>query len=328
MKAVLCKTLGPASNLVVEETADPKLNPKGVLIEVAAAGLNFPDTLIIEGNYQFKPTLPFSPGGEISGRVLEVGEQVKGFKAGDRVMALTGWGGFAEKVVVGAANIVPTPESLDDLTAAGFMMTYGTSMHALKQRADVQAGERVLVLGAGGGVGLAAVEIAKAMGAYVIAAASSDEKLEAAKTAGADQFINYGRDDFKDALKAISKNDPIDVVYDPVGGDKTETALRSLGWNGRHLVIGFASGDIAKVPANLTLLKGCQLVGVFWGAFAQKFPEENFANFKQLGVWLNDGQLKPKVNEIYDFADAPKAIDNMAQRKLVGKAVVRVTAKA
>ncbi|GAA3950114.1 NADPH:quinone oxidoreductase family protein [Allohahella marinimesophila] len=327
MKAVLCKTLGPASNLVIEETADPKLNAKGVLIEVAAAGLNFPDTLIIEGNYQFKPTLPFSPGGEISGRVLEVGEQVEGFKVGDRVMALTGWGGFAEKVVVGASNIVPTPESLDDVTAAGFMMTYGTSMHALKQRADLQPEERVLVLGAGGGVGLAAVEIAKAMGAYVIAAASSDEKLEAAKAAGADQFLNYGREDFRDALKAISKNDPIDVVYDPVGGDKTETALRSLGWNGRHLVIGFASGEIPKVPANLTLLKGCQLVGVFWGAFAQKFPQENFANFKQLGVWLNDGQLKPKVNEIYDFEDAPKAIENMAERKLVGKAVVRVTAK-
>lgn len=326
MKAILCKTLGPASNLVMDEVDEPKLSANGVRIAVDAAGVNFPDTLIIQGQYQFKPSLPFSPGGEISGRVMEVGEKVSGFSKGDRVMALTGWGGFAEQVVVAASNVVPCPEQLDPVSAAGFMMTYGTSMHALTQRANLQPEERLLVLGAGGGVGLSAIEIGKAMGAHVIAAASSDEKLEAAKAAGADEFINYGRDDFRDTLKAMFKNAPLDVVYDPVGGDKTETALRSLGWNGRHLVIGFASGEIPKVPANLALLKSCQLVGVFWGAFAQKFPDQNLDNFRQLGIWLNTGQLKPEVSSVYDFEDAPQAISDMAERRLVGKAVVKINA--
>ncbi len=265
MKAVLCKAFGPAETLVLEEVASPEAKKNEVLMEVHAAGVNFPDTLIIEGKYQFKPPFPFSPGGEASGVVTAVGEKVSHLKVGDRVMALTGWGSFAEEVAVPGYNVMPIPASMDFASAAAFGMTYGTSMHALKQRANLQPGETLLVLGASGGVGLAAVEIGKAMGAKVIAAASSAEKLEVAKAAGADELINYSESNLKDEVKRLTGGQGADVIYDPVGGDLFDAAIRSIAWNGRLLVVGFASGRIPELPVNLPLLKGAAVVGVFWG---------------------------------------------------------------
>ena len=275
MKAVLCKAFGPAETLVLEEIASPEAKKNEVLLEVHAAGVNFPDTLIIEGKYQFKPPFPFSPGGEAAGVVTAVGEKVSHLKVGDRVMALTGWGSFAEEVAVPGYNVMPIPASMDFASAAAFGMTYGTSMHALKQRANLQPGETLLVLGASGGVGLAAVEIGKAMGAKVIAAASSAEKLEVAKAAGADELINYSENSLKDEVKRLTGGQGADVIYDPVGGDLFDAAIRSIAWNGRLLVVGFASGRIPELPVNLTLLKGAAVVGVFWGAFAQRQPFGN-----------------------------------------------------
>ncbi|OZG71034.1 NADPH:quinone oxidoreductase [Hahella sp. CCB-MM4] len=324
MRALLCKEYGPPESLVIEETADPKVGGNSCLVEVKAAGVNFPDTLIIQGKYQFQPPMPFSPGGEIAGVVSQTGDKVKNFKPGDRVMGLTGWGGFAEKVAVAESNLIPVPEGIELENAAGFVMTYGTSMHALKQRGRLQAGETLLVLGAGGGVGLAAVELGKAMGATVIAAASSAEKLAIAKEAGADELINYSETNLKDALKQLTKGQGVDVVYDPVGGELSELALRSMAWCGRHLIIGFAAGDIPKLPANLTLLKGCEIVGVFWGAFTQRQPHDNLANFQQMMAWIKEGKIQPKVNKIYAFEEAGQAIADMAGRKLTGKAVVKI----
>jgi NADPH:quinone reductase and related Zn-dependent oxidoreductases len=272
MKAILCKEYGPAETLVIEDVPSPKMGDRGVKIRVKAAGLNFPDTLIIEGKYQLQPPMPFSPGGELAGEVIEVGDKVTRFKPGDRVAALTGFGAFAEEVVAPESNLLPIPDNMPDEKAAGFMMVYGTSYYALKQRANLQPGETLLVLGASGGVGLAAVELGKAMGAKVIAAASSSEKLRIAKDAGADELINYTDEPLKDAVKKLTRGKGVDVIYDPVGGDFTEQALRTMAWNGRHLIIGFAAGDIPKVPANLTLLKGCSVVGVFWGAFTRNEP--------------------------------------------------------
>ena len=324
MRALLCKEYGPPESLVIEETADPKVSGASCLVDVKAAGVNFPDTLIIQGKYQFQPPMPFSPGGEIAGVVSQVGDKVKHLKPGDRVMGLTGWGGFAEKVAVAEANLIPVPEGIDLTNAAGFVMTYGTSMHALVQRGRLQPGETLLVLGAGGGVGLAAIELGKAMGAHVIAAASSVEKLAIAKEAGADELINYSEVNLKDTLKTLTNGKGVDVVYDPVGGELSELALRSMAWCGRHLIIGFAAGDIPKLPANLTLLKGCEIVGVFWGAFTQRQPQDNLANFQQMMAWAQEGKIRPKVNNIYSFENAGQAIKDMAERKLAGKAVVKI----
>lgn len=254
MKAVLCKAFGPAETLVVEELSSPEIKKNEVLLDVHAVGINFPDTLIIEGKYQFKPPFPFSPGGEASGVVSAVGEKVSHFKVGDRVMALTGWGSCAEQVAVPAYNVLPMPDLMDFTTAAAFSMTYGTAIHALQQRGALQAGETLLVLGAAGGVGLAAVEIGKAMGARVIAAASSAEKLEVARQAGADELINYQTEDIRERLKTLTKGQGVDVIIDPVGGDLFETVFRSMAWNGRMLVIGFASGTILTLPVNLPLM--------------------------------------------------------------------------
>ena len=254
MKAVLCKSFGPAENLVVEEVASPTPKPNEILLDVHAASVNFPDTLIIEGKYQFKPPLPFSPGGEAAGVVAAIGDKVSHLRVGDRVMGLTGWGSFAEQVAVPAYNVLPIPAQMDFATAAAFGMTYGTSMHALKQRGNLQPGETLLVLGAAGGVGLAAVEIGKAMGARVIAAASSAEKLDVAKQAGADELINYSAESLRDRLKELTGGQGVDVIYDPVGGQLFEEAFRSIAWNGRMLVVGFAAGgDIPALPANLPL---------------------------------------------------------------------------
>lgn len=325
MRAWLCKSFGPPETLVLEETAEPRVGSGSVLVRVSAAGLNFPDSLIIEGKYQFKPSFPFSPGGEVAGIVEAVGEKVSRFKVGDRVMGLTGWGGFAEKIAVGEANLVPVPPGLSDESAAGFMMIYGTSMYALKQRGRLEEGQTLLVLGAGGGVGKAAVEIGKAMGARVIAAASSAEKLAVAKRAGADELINYSESNLKDELKRLTKGQGVDVVYDPVGGELAEQALRSMAWDGRYLVVGFASGTIPSFAANLTLLKGCQIVGVFWGAFAQRSPLENLANFKELLGWVQAGKIDPAVAKVYAFEEAAQAIADLGGRRVSGKAVVRVS---
>ena len=325
MKAVLCKAFGPAENLVVEEIDSPEIKKGEVLLEVHAAGVNFPDTLIIEGKYQFKPPFPFSPGGEAAGVVTAVGEKVSHLKVGDRVMALTGWGSFAEQVAVPGQNVLPIPAEMDFTTAAAFSMTYGTSMHALKQRANLQPGETLLVLGASGGVGLAAVEIGKAMGARVIAAASTSEKLEIARNAGADELINYSESSLRERLKELTGGQGVDVIYDPVGGQLFEEAFRSIAWNGRMLVVGFAAGgDIPSLPANLPLLKGAALIGVFWGAFAQRQPQDNAANFRQLFAWHAEGRLKPLVSQTFALEQAAEAINTLGQRKAVGKLVMKV----
>ncbi|OUM24687.1 NADPH:quinone oxidoreductase family protein [Pseudomonas putida] len=322
MKAVLCKTLGPARDLVLEDVASPQPKKNEILLDVQAAGVNFPDTLIIEGKYQFQPPLPFSPGGEAAGVVAAVGENAGAFKVGDRVMALTGWGAFAEQVAVPFHNVLPIPAGMDFTTAAAFGMTYGTSMHALRQRGQLQAGETLLVLGASGGVGLAAVEIGKAMGARVIAAASSAEKLAVAKAAGADELIDYSQASLREEIKRLTGGQGVDVIYDPVGGELFEQAVRGLAWNGRLLVVGFASGSIPQLAANLVLLKGAALLGVFWGAFAQRQPEDNAANFKQLFAWHAEGKVKPLVSQTYPLAEAGAAIEKLGQRQAVGKLVV------
>ncbi len=324
MKAVLCKAFGPADSLVLEDIASPQPKGNEVLLDVHAAGVNFPDTLIIEGKYQFKPPFPFSPGGEAAGVVAAVGEKVGHLKVGDRVMALTGWGSFAEQVAVPGYNVMPIPKGMDFASAAAFGMTYGTSMHALKQRGNLQPGETLLVLGASGGVGLAAVEIGKALGARVIAAASSAEKLAVAKNAGADELINYSEGSLKDQLKTLTGGKGVDVIYDPVGGELFEEAFRSIAWNGRMLVVGFASGTIPSLPANLTLLKGASLVGVFWGSFAQRQPQDNAANFQQLFHWFAEGKIKPLVSQTFPLSQAGAAIDTLGQRRAVGKIVVQV----
>lgn len=324
MRAILCKEFGPADTLVIEDTKSPEAKGSGVKVRVRVAGLNFPDTLIIEGKYQIKPNMPFSPGGEMSGEVLAVGEKVTRFKVGDRVMGLTGYGAFAEEVVVAEANLLTVPESMSDEEAAAFTMVYGTSYHALKQRANIQPGETLLVLGASGGVGLATVELGKAMGAHVIAAASSADKLEVAKQAGADEVINYADEPLKDTIKKLTNNRGVDVVYDPVGGEFTEQALRGMAWNGRHLIVGFAAGDIPKIPANLTLLKGCAVMGVFWGAFTQKEPETSAQNMMDLFKLYSEGKIKPRISEVFAFEDYAQALNALTERRAKGKIVLKI----
>jgi NADPH:quinone reductase-like Zn-dependent oxidoreductase len=324
MRAILCKEYGPANTLVIEDIPSPEVKGRGVKVRVKAAGLNFPDTLIIEGKYQLKPTMPFSPGGEMSGEVMEVGEKVTRFKPGDRVAGLTGYGAFAEEVIVPEQNILPIPESMSDEKAAAFSMVYGTSYYALKQRANIQPGETLLVLGASGGVGLATIELGKAMGAKVIAAASTAEKLAVAKAAGADELINYTEEPLKEAVKKLTNSNGVDVVYDPVGGDFTEQALRAMAWNGRHLIIGFAAGDIPKIPANLALLKGCSVIGVFWGSFTQREPENSAKNMMELLQMYSEGKIDPKISQVFEFEDYEKALGALTGRTATGKIVLKV----
>jgi NADPH:quinone reductase-like Zn-dependent oxidoreductase len=324
MRAILCKEYGPANTLVIEDIPSPEVKGRGVKVRVKAAGLNFPDTLIIEGKYQLKPTMPFSPGGEMSGEVMEVGEKVTRFKPGDRVAGLTGYGAFAEEVIVPEQNILPIPESMSDEKAAAFSMVYGTSYYALKQRANIQPGETLLVLGASGGVGLATIELGKAMGAKVIAAASTAEKLAVAKEAGADELINYTEEPLKEAVKKLTNSNGVDVVYDPVGGDFTEQALRAMAWNGRHLIIGFAAGDIPKIPANLALLKGCSVIGVFWGSFTQREPENSAKNMMELLQMYSEGKIDPKISQVFEFEDYEKALGALTGRTATGKIVLKV----
>ncbi len=322
MRAVLCKELGPPESLVVEEVATPELQAGQALVKIGACGVNFPDTLIIQGKYQSKPDLPFSPGGEIAGEVIAVADDVTTVAVGQRVIAMCGWGGFAEEIAIGADRLIPIPDEMDDVTASAFILTYGTSYHGLKQRAKLQPGETLLVLGAAGGVGLSAVELGKAMGAKVIAAASTAEKLALAKKHGADELINYTEVDIKDAIKELTGGQGVDVVYDPVGGDLFEPAVRATGWNGRYLVIGFAGGYIPKLPANLVLLKGSAVVGVFWGTFTRKEPEESQQNNRELLQMYLDGKVKPHVSQTFTLEQAADALYTLQNRKAQGKVVV------
>jgi NADPH2:quinone reductase len=322
MKAMLCRQHGLPETLVLEEVASLVPAPHQVLIEVHAAGVNFPDTLIIQGKYQFKPPMPFSPGGEVAGVIKAVGEKVTVLKIGDRVLAPMGWGGFAEEALAEDWRVLPIPSDMDFATASAFVLTYGTSHHALKDRAQIQPGETMLVLGAAGGVGLAAIEIGKAMGARVIAAASSDEKLAVCREHGADNTINYVRDDLRTRLKEITGDRGVDVVYDPVGGVFSEAALRSTAWNGRFLVVGFASGSIPSIALNLPLLKGCSILGVFWGAFARKEPERNAANMNELFGWFKQDKVRPHISARYPLEETAKAMNAVANRSVKGKVVV------
>ena len=325
MKAVLCKQYGLPDTLVVEDVPSPVPAADQVVVSMKAAGVNFPDALIIQGKYQMKPSFPFSPGTELAGVVKAVGDGVKQFKPGDAVIAYAGYGGYAEELAVDAHACIPMPPGVDFKVAASFMMTYGTSYHALRDRALLKAGETLLVLGAAGGVGSAAVELGKLMGARVIAAASSDDKLEACKKLGADATINYSSEDLREGVKRITAGKGVDVIYDPVGDKFAEPAMRDMAWGGRYLVIGFAGGDIPKIPLNLPLLKGFSIVGVFWGSFTRKEPQKNEANVRELLGWIAGGKLKPLVSAAYPLAQAARALKDVMERKVTGK-VVLVTA--
>jgi len=289
---------------------------------VKAASVNFPDVLIIQNKYQFKPPLPFSPGSELAGVVKEVGAGVKAFRPGDRVMAFTTYGAFAEEVKTEASRLIPLPEKMDFIQGAAFVLTYATTDHALRDRAALAAGETLLVLGAAGGVGLAAVEIGKALGARVIACASSDDKLAVCREHGADATINYATEDLRERIKALTEGRGVDVIYDAVGGPYTEPAFRSIAWRGRHLVVGFAAGDIPKLPLNLALLKGASVVGVFWGDFARREPGRFADSMRQLAKWYAAGKLRPHVSETFPLEKAPEALKLMAARKVKGKVVL------
>ena len=322
MKAVLCRSYGKPENLRLEEITDPIPGPSQVLVEVAASAVNFPDVLMIEGNYQNQPPMPFSPGGEFSGTIVEIGADCKKFKKGDKVFGNIGFGAFAEKLVAPEIILRAIPDNMSFVVASAISTTYGTSYYGLKNRASLAKGETLLVTGAGGGVGLSAVELGKAFGAHVIAAASSEEKLAAAKVAGADETINYSDGFLKDKVKEITKGKGVDVIYDPVGGDLFDQCIRTIGWNGRVLIIGFAAGSIPKIPTNLILLKSCQLVGVFYGAWAQKFPLENEEVFDEISKLFILGKINPMVSKTFQLSDYAEALNCLAERRAIGKIVV------
>ena len=323
MKAVLCKQFGPPETLVVEELPSPRPGPGEVVVSVKAASVNFPDVLVIQNKYQVKATPPFTPGSEFAGVVKEVGAGVAQVKPGDRVLGAGSSGGFAEECLVPAgARLVPIPSSMDFPTAASFLLTYGTSHHALCNRADAKAGESLLVLGAAGGVGLAAVEIGKILGLRVIAAASSKEKLAVCRQHGADETIDYSSEDLRSRIKALTGGKGVDLIYDPVGGAYTEAALRSSAWRARLLVVGFAAGEIPKIPLNLPLLMERSVVGVYWGEWSKRAPQEFAAAVKQLGEWFAEGKLRPHISARYPLAEAPRALRDMAERRVMGKVVL------
>jgi NADPH2:quinone reductase len=321
MRAAVCHELTGPSALRIDEIDAPEPAAGQVSIDVRAAGVNFPDVLITQGKYQFKPTPPFIPGGEVAGVVREVGEGVVGIAPGDRVAATMLFGAFAERVVVPATNVFPLPDAVDFDVGAATLVAYATTLHALVDRAHLREGETLLVLGAGGGVGLAAVELGKCLGARVIAAASSETKLERCRSRGADATVDYTREDLKARVKALAPGG-VDVVYDPVGGDMTEAAIRTLGWEGRLLVVGFASGTIPKIPTNLMLLKNCQLVGVFWGAFTQRDPARNREHVATLMAWIAEGRVRPHIDAAIPLARAGEALERLARRDVTGKLVL------
>ena len=322
MKALVCNQFASIEQLTLEEKPAPEPGKGEVLIEVKAAGVNFPDLLTVQGKYQVKPPLPFIPGTEVAGVISQVGESVSHRKVGDKVIATAQIGGFAEQCVASEYATIEMGDSMSFSQAAGFSVTYGTSYYALKQRANLQAGETVLVLGAAGGVGIATIQIAKAMGAVVIAAASSEEKLDFACEAGADMRINYSTENLKERVKELTQGKGADVIYDPVGGDLSEQAFRGIAWDGRFLVIGFASGPIPAIPLNLSLLKGASLIGVFWGSWAARQPQDSMQNFKQLIEMIDSGKFSPLVTEVYSLADYQAALSSIAQRRAKGKVIL------
>jgi len=324
MRAVLCKEFGPPESLVVESIPSPKPGAGEVVVSVKAAAVNFPDTLIIQNKYQHKPPMPFSPGGDLAGVVKEVGPGVTGFKPGDRVMAFLTWGAFAEEVPVASAALAHLPDKVPFDLGASFGMTHSTSYYALKQCGQLKSGHSLLVLGASGGVGLASVELGKIMGARVIACASSAAKLEVCRQAGADELVNYEQADFRERLKELGGRDGVNVVYDPVGGKYAEPALRSMAWEGRYLVVGFASGEIPKIALNLALIKGCLIVGVRRGQFMIRRPEESAANIAQLLAWMAAGRIKSHISARYPLERAADAINDLMHRRVSGKVVLDV----
>lgn len=327
MRAVLCKEFGPRADLRIEEIPSPIARPGEVLVAVEACGINFFDGLVVEGKYQTRPERPFAPGSEVAGVVKAVGEGVTSISPGARVLAFAGFGGYAEEAVVAASQVFPIPDKMSFVEAAGFLITYGTSHHALKDRARLAPGETLLVLGAAGGVGLTAVELGKQMGARVIAAASSEEKLALCRAYGADGTINYASEDLRQRAKELTDGRGVDVIYDPVGGTMTEAAVRSLALFGRHLVIGFAAGDIPKIPLNLLLLKQSALIGVFWGAHAKIAPDKNAQNVAELLRWFSEGKLKPHIFASYPIDHFHEALDLVMERAVQGKVVLTTTAQ-
>ena len=332
MKALQCVELGGPDKLEVKEVDTPSATPGHVVIDVKSGSINFPDVLMIQGLYQFQPPLPFTPGGEAAGVISEVGEGVTNFKEGDKVFSMTGLGAFAEKTLVPEASCTLIPDSMDYDTAAALSMTYGTSLYALKQRANLQAGETLLVLGASGGVGLSAIELGKAMGAKVIAAASTQDKVDMCMSHGADEGFIYpsgtlDRDQQKELsnkIKELTGGMGANVVYDPVGDSYSEPCLRATAWEGRYLVIGFAAGQIPKIPLNITLLKGCQIVGVFWGAWVGQFPDENKKNFDELFKLHAEGKINPEVSQTFSLDNAADAFTHLANRKAKGKVIINI----
>lgn len=322
MRALTCTAYAEPEALTVQTLPDPTPGPGEVVLDVRAAGVNYPDALMVMGQYQVKPPLPFTPGAEAAGVISAVGEGVQGLQVGQRVVAFTGTGAFAEKLLAPAQAVMPLPDGLAFDVAAGLPLAYGTSMHALSDRAGLKAGETLLVLGAAGGVGLAAVMIGKALGARVIAAASTGEKLELCRQHGADETLNYSSEDLRTRLKELTGGKGPDVIFDPVGGDLAEPAFRSIGWGGRYLVVGFAGGEIPRLPLNLPLLKGASLVGVFWGEFARRDPRGNARNLRQLASWVGDGTVRPLVSERYPLERAPEALRALLERRVTGKVVV------
>jgi len=322
VKALVCEAWGLPETLVVRDLADPQAGPGQAVVRVHAAGVNFPDALIIQNKYQFTPPLPFVPGSEAAGVVESVGEGVSQVAPGDRVMALTGSGAFAERVQVAAAALTPLPEGVDFATGAALILSYGTAYHALAGRGALQRGETLLVLGAAGGVGLAAVEIGKALGARVIAAASSEQKRRICREHGADEVLDYATADLKSTLATLTAGAGADVIFDPVGGAFTEAALRSCAWRGRHLVIGFANGDIPRVPANLLLLKGCSLIGVFWGRYLKSEPAAWARDLAVLLGWLREGRLRPHIGGRYSLERGAQALSALLARRACGKLLI------
>ncbi len=324
MKAIICTQYGGPELLQLAEISLPEIESDRVAIDVHYCGVNFPDTLIIQNKYQFKPPLPFSPGGEIAGIVTAVGSAVNNCKVGDRVMALCGWGGMAEQIMIKANSVFVIPDKINLLDASICMYSFGTAFHALNNKAALKEGQTVLVLGASGGVGSAAIQLAKLMGAKVIAAASSIEKLTYCQSLGADELINYTSENLKTRIKEITQNKGVDIIYDPIGGSLAVEALKSIAWNGQYLIIGFASGEIPQVPFNIPLLKGCNIQGVFWGAFAEKEPNANKQNFIKIIEWMIAGKLSQHIHQLYPLEDAPTAISDMIDRKIKGKAVIEI----
>ena len=322
MKAVLCDEYGAPDVLKLVDMPAPEMKPGHIRISIRAAGVNFQDTLIIKGTYQFKPPMPFIPGGEAAGVVTEVADDVKGFAVGDHVLALTSWGSFCEEIVAPAERCVKFPAGMDFAEAAGFLTNFGTSYHALVHRANLLKGETLLVLGASGGVGLAAVQIGKALGATVIAAASSKSKLDIAKQSGADHLINYAEGEYKETVKELTGGKGADVIYDAVGGDYFDQALRCVNWNGRILVVGFASGRIPTAPVNLTLLKGCSIVGVFYGRFKQEEPEKSQQAIEEIVDLYRQGKLKPHISKRMPLEQAREALNLFVNREAEGKIVL------